>query len=251
MNPKLHILVVDDDRNMTRTLVDILEFNEYEGEQANSGREALEKVAAQSFDCVVTDVKMPDMSGAELFGKLRAIQPGLPVLFMTAYAADDLIQQGLDRGAIGVLNKPLDIQRLLSFLTSLDKEKAITIVDDDPDFCETLSNILEYRGFRTVKVTDPYTAVEEILAGAQIVLLDMRFDSITGLEVLAKIREQAPDVPVLLITGYRLEMADAIEEALDINVYACLYKPLVIPELLAILSKIRTARLKEIWGDAP
>src|SRR5512140_2481286 len=126
-NTKLNILIVDDDKRMTRTLSDILRLAEHEVVEASSAIEALEKVKAQSFDCVLTDIRMPEMDGVELNRKLREIQPGLPVVLMTAYAADTLTRQGLDDGVVGVLDKPLDINNLLSFLGSMGRNRTIVL----------------------------------------------------------------------------------------------------------------------------
>jgi two-component system, NtrC family, response regulator HydG len=246
MNPKLHILVVDDDERMTRTVVDILTMSGHEAVEANSGPEALEKAGMQVFDCVLTDVKMPDMNGVELHRQLRLAQPGLPVILMTAYAADELVRQGLDEGVVGVFDKPLAINQLLAFFTSLAKHRMIVIVDDDPAFCRTLDDILRQRGFKVAQFTDPHIDVELMAAEAQVVLLDLKFNHTDGLEVLKEIRKCYPTLPVLLVTGYRKEMAEVIQGALEINAYACLDKPLEIPRLLQILSEVQLENLREL-----
>ncbi len=60
------------------------------------------------------------------------------MVLMTAYAADDLIQQGLEAGVVGVLDKPINIVQLLGFFSTLAKNRTLAIVDDDPEFCKTL-----------------------------------------------------------------------------------------------------------------
>lgn len=246
MNPKLQILIVDDDQRMTSTLADILSAAGHAAVQANSGLEALEKCRVQTFDCVLTDVKMPGMNGVELHRQLHQAQPGLPVILMTAYAADELIRQGLDEGVVGVLDKPLAINQLLGFFISLAKHRMIVIVDNDPDFCRTLDDILHQRGFKVAQFTDPHTDVEQMAADAQIILLDLKFKHTDGLEVLKEIRKRYPALPVLLVTGYREEMATVIQGALEINAYACLYKPLEIPQLLQMLSEVQLKRLRKL-----
>jgi len=246
MSDKLRILIVDDDRRMTHTLADILVLAGHEVAEATSGPEAIMKAHAMMFDCVLSDVKMPGMNGLDLFRALRNIQPGLPVVLMTAYAADNIIRQGLEEGVIAALEKPLDLQLLLEFCASLAKFRTITVVDNDPAFCQTLGDILELRGFRVVKVSENYTDVERIADDAQIILLDMKLDHINGQDVMQEIRAHYPDIPVVLITGYRQEMSAAIQLALDLNAYACLYKPLIIPELLQTIAEVRLGQLRNI-----
>ncbi len=244
MNQKLSILVVDDDRRMTRTLADILKVSGYEVMEASSGPDALEKARTLMFDCVLSDIKMPEMDGVELHRRLREIQPGLPVALMTAYAADELIRQGLEEGVAGVFDKPLDINHLLGFFTSLVKNRTIVIVDDDEAFCQTLAEILHQRGFKVTQVADPHVDVNSITTDAQVILLDLKLNSISGLDILKEIRRNNPTLPVLMVTGHGQEMAESIKAALEINAYACLYKPLEIPQLLEMLAQLQKERLR-------
>lgn len=244
MEPTLRLLIVDDDRRMTRTLADILTLAGHEVVEAWSGQQALELVEAQDFDCVLTDVRMPGMDGVELHRQIRRERPGLPVVLMTAFAADQLIRQGLEDGVVGALDKPLDIAHLLGFFASLARQRAIAIVDDDPSFCKTLADILRQRGFAVTQLTDPHADLETPIAASQVVLLDMKLNSLTGLDVLKTIRAKHPSLPVLLITGYRQEMEAAVHAALKISAYACLYKPLEIPALLEQLAHLQLQRLR-------
>jgi len=245
MNPNLRILIVDDDRRMTRTLADILSLAGHEATEAFSAEHAVQLAGTQTFDCVLTDFKMPGMSGVELHRELRQAQPGLPVVLMTAYAADELIRQGLEEGIVAAFDKPLDMAQLLHFFTTLAKTRTVTIVDDDPAFCQTLGDILAARGFKVVRVTDPHADMDALIAGSQVVLLDMKLNSLNGLDVLKAIRAKYPRLPVLLVTGYRQEMADVVQKALEISAYTCLYKPLEIQKLLETLADLQLAHLRE------
>jgi two-component system response regulator HydG len=244
MNQKLKILIVDDDHRMTRTLSDILSMSGHTVAEAWSGAEALARINAESFDCVLTDVRMPGMNGVEFHRQLHLSHPGLPVVLMTAYAADEIIRQGLEEGVVGVFDKPLNINNLLAFFSSLASNHIVAIVDDDPAFCKTLSDILQARGFSVLPITDPHVNVESIASDAQIVMLDMKLNSITGLDILKEIRKRYPSLPVLMVTGYRQEMAGSIQSAQEISAFACLYKPLEIPSLLQTLSGLQLARLR-------
>ena len=249
MNQKIHILIVDDDRRMTRTLADILSLSGYDVMEAGSGPDALEKVREMKFDCVLSDIKMPEMDGVELHRRLRELQPGLPVVLMTAYASNELIQQGLKDGVAGVFDKPLDINNLLGFFFSLAKNRTIVIVDNDEAFCKTLDDILHQRGFKVAQITDPYVDVNSITTEAQVILLDLKFNGISGLDILKEIRKNNPTLPVLMVTGYRDEMAASIQSALEINAYTCLYKPLEIPQLLEMLAQLQKERLRGLLKE--
>jgi len=249
MKEELRILIVDDDRRMVKTLLDILKVKGYEAEAAYSGPEALEKVGEGDFGCVLSDIKMPEVNGVELYRAIKARQPDMAVVLMTAYSTDKLVKEGLEEGAIAALTKPLDINALLGFFSSLRKERSIVIVNDDPQFCKTLRDILRTRNLVVTQITDPSGVMEKIDPNTQAVLLDIKVNGISGLDVLKQIKEQYPDMPVILVTGYRKEMAQTIEAALKISAYACLYKPFKIDEILKLLTEIRDKNLAKILGQ--
>ena len=246
MDQKLRILIVDDDERMTRTLADIFSTTGHQPVEANSGAQALELARTQPFDCVLTDVRMPGMDGVELHRQLCQTLPGLPVMLMTAYASDEIIRKGLDEGVVGVFDKPLNISNLLGFFSSLAKQHTVVIVDDDPDFGKTLADILQLRGFGVRQISDPHADVELITSEAQIILLDLKLNDVSGVDVLKQIRQRYPDLPVLMVTAYRQEMAAAIQAALAINAFTCLYKPLEIPALLQTLADLQLKRLRKV-----
>jgi len=121
MSDTTAILVVDDNPSMAKTLADILAFKGFTVHAAHSGKEALEILQNQPIDILLTDVVMPDMNGVELYRATRTNHPRLLTILMTAYAADDIIQQGLNEGIRTVLTKPLDIDFLISLFSALKR----------------------------------------------------------------------------------------------------------------------------------
>ena len=111
----LRILVVDDDLGICRSLAEMLQGDGCSVETAGDGKEALARLAARSFDLVLSDVVMPNMDGYELFTAVRERYPKLPVLMMTAfhYDKDHVIKRSRIAGLPGVVfKKPLDPDRL-------------------------------------------------------------------------------------------------------------------------------------------
>jgi CheY-like chemotaxis protein len=112
------ILVVDDNPSMAKTLADILNVKGFEVHAATSGEEALEILQSRPVDILLTDVIMPGMDGVALYRATRKTHPNLTTFLMTAYAADDLIQQGMAEGIKTVLTKPLDIDFMLALFSA-------------------------------------------------------------------------------------------------------------------------------------
>jgi two-component system response regulator HydG len=88
--------------------------------------------------------------------------------------------------------------------------------------------------------------VELMAAEAQVIILDMKLDGISGVDVLKQIRQRYPVLPVLMVTAYRQEMTTAIQAGLAIHAFTCLYKPLEIPALLETLSALQLKRLRKV-----
>ena len=248
MSEPLRILIVDDNEMMVKTLQDILRIKGYEVEAAYSGSEALEKAENKLFDCVISDIKMPGLNGVELYRAIKTRQPELPVILITAYAADELVKEGLEEGVIAVLTKPLDLNLLLNFLSTLRQERSVIIIDDDVEFCRTLGDILRRQQFNVTQIVDPAFILENLNADRQVILLDMKLNRVNGLDILRQIREQQPYLPVVLITGYGEEMAEAIETGLMINAHSYFHKPLRIEALLQVLTQIDRQELSRRLG---
>lgn len=119
MRNKASVLIVDDDIGMTETLSDILTDLGHHVEIANDGYEAIRKVKNHKFDVTLMDIKMPIINGVETFKEIRKIQPNPIVMMMTAYYEDDLAAAAIKEGAYGIMNKPIEIPKLVEFI---DKE---------------------------------------------------------------------------------------------------------------------------------
>ena len=249
---KPRILVVDDEQMIAKTVADILRVKGYESETAFSGSEAIEKVGVRSFDVVFMDIKMPNVNGVKAFAKIKSIAPDLPVVMMTAYSDDKLVAQAREQGVLSILIKPLDFTVILSFLSALEKERVVLIIDDDRRFCKTLSDVLQKRTFTVCYETDPSKAMECIKTeeDAGVVLLDMKLDGIGGLGVLRKIRQKYPFLPVILITGYVDEMDASLKKGLEeLNAFAYLYKPLEMEKLFTLLEELNRKKLRDALGE--
>lgn len=112
------ILVVDDQAAVAITLTDILESKGFRVYSATSGAQALKILEEHPIDILLTDVRMPDMDGVKLNREVRKTHPKISTYLMTAYAADELIQQGMKEGIKTVLTKPLDIDLIVALFTA-------------------------------------------------------------------------------------------------------------------------------------
>jgi CheY-like chemotaxis protein len=122
------VLIVDDNPDMASAMRDILVFEGFETFVVSSGAKALQILHDHPVDILLTDVIMPEMDGVELYHRTRQAYPKLITILMTAYAADELIQQGMAEGIKTVLTKPLDIDFLVLLLSTYRKRKAAGLI---------------------------------------------------------------------------------------------------------------------------
>lgn len=243
----MKILVVDDDRRIIKTACDILRIKGHEAMAAYSGEEGVEKVKADMPDCVLMDVKMSGIGGVEALKQMHQLAPALPVVLVSAYATEELVQKAKQAGAYTVLSKPLNFPMVLSFLSLLHKEESVLIVDDDPMFCKTLKALLTLRGYQVETESEPQNVLKHLEKDYKLaVLLDLKLGAVNGVDVLKEIRAKYPHKPVVLMTGYRQEMSASIDRASKIGAYTCLYKPLEMDGLFQVLEEIRLMKLRNL-----
>lgn len=102
------VLVVDDEKNYLVVLEELLSEEGYEVLTASCGSEALNIIENTPVQTVLSDIKMPAMTGIELLDRITAIDPDLPVILMTAYAEVDQAVAAMKKGALDHIQKPFD-----------------------------------------------------------------------------------------------------------------------------------------------
>jgi DNA-binding NtrC family response regulator len=106
------ILVVDDEENSRNGLFKILTKYDYEVYTAENGLQALECLQGRRCDIILTDMRMPGMSGIDLLKKVKEISPDIGVIIFTAYGEVDSYLEAMNLGAFEYLNKPVKVEEL-------------------------------------------------------------------------------------------------------------------------------------------
>ncbi len=115
------ILLIDDEKPVLAVAADMLKAIGYETLTASDGRQGLELFALEKdrIDLVVLDMIMPDMNGGEVFDRLRAVKPGVPVLLSSGYSLDGKAMDILERGCNGFIQKPFGMEELSEKIQSI------------------------------------------------------------------------------------------------------------------------------------
>jgi len=121
------ILIVDDEQSIRRTLREILEFEQYEVEEAADGMECLVKLKRTQYDVLIMDIKMPKMDGMEALERVRILAPDTPVLMISGHANIDTAVETVKKGAFDFISKPPDLNRLLiTVRNAMDKSNLVS-----------------------------------------------------------------------------------------------------------------------------
>ena len=241
------VLIVDDDIEMLETTADILETKGYAVTTTNSGRAAIALAECHRFDVALIDIVMPDMNGVEVLKAIKRLRPGMVVIMMTAYSVDELVREAMQEGALLVAQKPLDIAAITQLLERSGGGFTILVVDDDANMCTTLKDVLEESGYRVRTAGDGHEAVaiahKEHL---DMVFMDMKLPTINGLVTFLAIKDINPRVTAIIMTGYREETREQVEQALANCARACLYKPFDLARVVEMVSE--ASQLRKVRG---
>ena len=112
MDPKINILVVDDEEIVRDSLSGWLEEDGYHVVKAENGRKALERLPERDWNLAMVDLKMPGMDGIELMEEIRKVRPDATVIIMTAYATVDTAVKAMKHGAYDYIVKPFNPEDL-------------------------------------------------------------------------------------------------------------------------------------------
>ena len=110
------ILIVEDNPNMSCLLSDVLDFFDYKTVGAQDGEEALKILGEESFDMVITDLRMPKMGGIDLLRTIKEKFPHLPVVVITGYDNDSYRSDASAAHADGFLCKPFRVDQIKELL---------------------------------------------------------------------------------------------------------------------------------------
>jgi CheY-like chemotaxis protein/two-component sensor histidine kinase len=259
------LLVVEDDRTEQKSIAELLGHDDIEILTAGTGAEALRVLRRDPCDCVVLDLRLPDMSGFEVLEELRgdAKLSDVPVVVFTGRElsaeedaelhtmARSIVVKGvesperlLDETALFlhrvVTELPPEKQRMLERLNSSDEDlvgRTALLIDDDARNIFALSSVLERRGMRVLTATTGREAIALVdsTADLAIVLMDIMMPEMDGYRTMRAIR-QKPDfrrLPIIALTAKA--MKGDREKCMEAGASDYLAKPVNTEQLLSAL----------------
>jgi CheY-like chemotaxis protein len=259
------LLVVEDDAAEQISIRALLEYGDIELETANSGEEALMALHERAFDCVVLDLRLPDISGFEVLETLSQDETlcDLPIVVFTGKEltpeedarlhsiARSIVVKGvesperlLDETALFlhrvVADLPAEKQQMIERLHRSDDDlvgKPVLVVDDDVRNIFALSSVLERRGMKVVSATTGHEALAllDSAPDVSIVLMDIMMPEMDGYQTIKYIRQNPKHrrLPIIALTAKA--MKGDREKCLEAGASEYLAKPVNTEQLLSAL----------------
>jgi putative two-component system response regulator len=197
---KQTVLVVDDDPFILSNISELLERYGYSVTTCENALEALDRFRQNSVDAVVTDVRMPFVSGIELLEKMSAHSPDVPVILMTAFAEFDTAVEAIKKGAYDFILKPY---RALHLLHSV--EKAV-------DYKRLIQLEKEYKKSLEEKVRQ---RTQELL-NALTMVKDLSNEVVQRLTAVAEHKDSETGAHIIRISRYAGRVAEALNLPADL-----------------------------------
>lgn len=232
-------LLLDDNRAFAENLAEILRDGGDEANVVTDAREAIAYVREVRYDVLLTDMRMPGMSGAEALQHLRRLDPGLAAIVVTAYPGEGDLEVARREGLLAVLPKPVPLPSLMSLLSCARRDGLVYVVEDDADLCENLMELLRARGFscvsaRSARAVEHLSEVRPFAA-----LVDLRLPGEPDGAALRLLRSRYPDLPAFAMTAYPEALEDLPEPA------PLFPKPFETRALLEALERTYAARQRQ------
>ncbi len=178
------VLIVDDEKNYLVVLEALLGPEGYETITADNARNALRLIKGADLDLVITDMKMPGMSGMELLEELKKIKPELPVIMMTAYGTIELAVEAMKKQAYDYITKPFQNEELkLTIRKALENYR---LIKENRRLSEALSDRYRYGNIigKSKPMLEIYDLISKVAQSKASILITG--PSGTGKELIAK-----------------------------------------------------------------
>ena len=196
------ILVVDDDPNSLFGICQILKDEGYQVVPAGNGKDALEKLKANSINMVITDERMPDLTGMEVLSEIKKMDPGIPVIMITAYGSVSMAVDALKKGAFYFFEKPI-FNNLEQFFAII--RQALKTQEMERELDHLRKEVSEKYSFPNIignhpKMQEMFELVGKVARTDQTILI--QGESGTGKDLIAKTihyNSQRKDKPLVTV----------------------------------------------------
>jgi CheY-like chemotaxis protein len=260
------VLLIEDDERQNKAISELVSGDDVAVTSVRTGKDAIDQLQKQAYDCIILDLSLPDFSGFDLLKQLNGLSISLPPIVI--YTGKDLSSEEesyLRRFSESIIIKgarsperlldevnlflhrvesllPHEKQEMLTHLRSQDQSfenRTVLLVDDDVRNLFALTSVLETRGLKVRFAKDGVQALEELDKhdDIELVLMDIMMPRMDGLEATRRIRtspnERVRALPIIALTAKA--MKDDHEKCIEAGATDYLPKPINLDNLMTVL----------------
>jgi len=213
-------MIIEDDPVSMKVASAILGKNDFEVYEMTSATKAIDFFkSGMVVDVILSDLMMPEASGFTFLQYIKSEKrlASIPVILCTALSDMESVVKGRRLGAVDYIVKPVDSEILMNKIHKALEHRpgAVLVVDDEPMFRELLRQILEREGYRVVESESVDIALQKLESEKiSLILSDVKMPQKSGFELLKSSKEKYPDIPCLLMSGYR-SLAGEVHESTE------------------------------------
>lgn len=152
------ILIIDDERSIRRALREILEFENFEVQEAENGKEGWEKIQSNTYDIIFCDIKMPLMDGMEVLDEIQKAKIDVPVIMISGHGNIETAVDAIKKGAFDFIEKPLDLNRIL--VTIRNAKDRLFLVEETKSLKSTVK---KFKGSSIIGETEGIVKIKEMI----------------------------------------------------------------------------------------
>jgi DNA-binding NtrC family response regulator len=234
------VLVVDDEVSLRVTLAANLELEGFEVAEADGGEQALAILEKEKFDLVLSDIRMPHMTGVELLHVVRKRFPDLPVVLMTAFALEGLTKDAIGNGAFTIVPKPFEIASVVEALVRASRRPAVLVVDGTKEGSMATATLLQASGIRARAAFDAKSALQAVRDDAvDVCVLELSLCETSDPLMITRLHEADPGIVVIAVSGGAAP--ELLRRAAQQGAFAFVQRPFRTDEMLELIAKARLA----------
>jgi DNA-binding NtrC family response regulator len=152
------ILIIDDERAIRRALKEILEFEGFDIDEAENGKEGLDKAKSGSYEIIFCDIKMPLMDGMEVLDELLKSKVETPLIMISGHGNIDTAVQAIKKGAFDFIEKPLDLNRILVTIRNAKDKNSLV-----EETIQLKTTVKRFKGSSIIGETEGIIHIKEMI----------------------------------------------------------------------------------------
>lgn len=229
----MNILIVDDNRDLADGLRVLLDCEGHNAIASYSGEDVITNINVREFDVILLDVKLPGISGIEVYQHIRKLKLNIQIFFITAYRIDRFLSEVMGNCKVDILHEPFSDKQLLDKLISINKTGILLVHINEQEFISETKQLLHKNNYNPITISNNPDDIDKIPdSGADVLVFNSSETIVKSLNIIFALKERGISLPIIFnsnISNYNDTSTDAFH---SLAVTGCIFKPFTPDQLL-------------------